>query len=275
MVHAADVDAVNVVPRGGDQRRQRVHVAHEQNPRPRVGLPFAEMPRHFGDGGEDDVDPRWHAHAIEILLPGAVAHLVVHQHDETDVERLAPTDHDLAVNETVVEPDQGQAHAAGMRIARDPASTARFAASAGGRSRWKTKSSSIARFTPVTTASSPRPRASRMALERQEPPGRSTNSTAGRPPTAVSIRSTSALGSHPSLLTDCRASATPEIVRTAPTSAAASSACDTMTPTVPAAAVSLIVLFEILPDLRPLLHLPDQPLVELAGDVHAAVAQQV
>src|SRR5512135_3062723 len=101
------------------------------------------------------------------------------------------------------------------------------------------------------------------------------NSTAGRPPIAASMRSESAFGSHPSLLTDCSASATPEIVRTAPTSAAASSAWETTTPIVGAAAVSLIVLFEILADLRPLLHLPDQPLVELAGDVHPAVAQQV
>src|SRR5439155_943221 len=83
-------------------------------------------------------------------------------------------------------------HDPGARIARLPASAARRAASSGGRSRWNTKSSSIARFTPVTSATSELPLASLMELVKQDPPGRSTNSTAGWPAIAAVSRAVSA-----------------------------------------------------------------------------------
>src|SRR5512146_3455295 len=128
----------------------------------------------------------------------------------------------------------------------------------------------MARFTPVTTAISLRSCARRMAPVRQEPPGRSTNNTEGTPPMAASMRAASARGSQPSWLTATSALSTPLIARTAVTSAAASSACETTAPR-----NSLIVLFEILPQRGPLVHLTDQTVVEVLCRVHAAVAQQV
>src|SRR5579884_365198 len=108
----------------------------------------------------------------------------------------------------------------------------------------------MARFTPVTTATSAWPLATRIAVVRHDPPGRSTNSTAGRPPIARASRSVSAPVSQPSFDTASSASATP--------------ACDTTTPRTG----SLIVLFEVLLQ-RPALGQPlEQPLVERARRVH-------
>src|SRR4029077_1406605 len=199
------------------------------------------------------------------------AHRVVHQHDESHVERFPPSDHDLAVDQAVVNAVQRDAHATGVRIARLPASAARRAASAGGSSRWNTKSSSIARFTPVTTATSDLPRASRTALVRHEPPGRSTNSTAGLVPIACVRRSASAPVSQPSFDTGMSASFTPVIAATAASSACATAACDTITPR----RGSLIVLLEIFLQLAALRHPLEQTVVERAGRIHAAVAEQV
>src|SRR5205809_3485423 len=106
---------------------------------------------------------------------------------------------------------------------------------------------------------------------RHDPPGRSTNSTAGFPPIAAVSRSVRARPSHPSLLTGTRASSTPAMAATAVTRDCATAACDT---TIPRSG-SLIVFLEILFHLGPLAHGADQPLVARRGRVHAAVADQV
>src|SRR3989454_5037046 len=175
------------------------------------------------------------------------------------------------MNETVVDPVERNGRAAGVRIALPPASAARRAASAGDRSRWNTKSSSMARFTPVTTATSVLPRASRIEVVRQEPPGRSTNSTAGRPSIASASRVVSAPESQPSLLTGTSASPMPVMAATAARSAWATAACDTITPR----SGSLIVLLEVLLQLALLGHAADEALVEGLGRIHSAVPQQV
>src|SRR5437879_13367363 len=128
------------------QRCDLGDVAREHDGRAWVGLPFGQSARRLRHRGEYDLDVRRDAHAVEVLLPRAVAYGVVHEHDEPQVERLAPADHDLPVNETVVDAVERNGHAAGVRIALPPASAARRAASAGDRSRWNTKASSIARF---------------------------------------------------------------------------------------------------------------------------------
>src|SRR5439155_807420 len=225
----------------------------------------------FGRGREHHIDVRRDAHAVEILLPFAGANRVVHHHDEADVERLSPAHDHLTVNQTVIDAVELDAHAAGVRIALLPASAARRAASSGGRSRWNTKSSSIARLTPVTTATFVLPLASRMELVRQEPPGRSTNSTAGCSAIAAVTRAVNAPESQPSLLTGTRASSTPVIAATAAFNACATAACETITPR----SGSLIVLLEVLLQLALLRHPLEQPLVEMLRRVLAAVAHQV
>src|SRR5213594_1758044 len=129
----------------------------------------------------------------------------------------------------------------------------------------------MARFTPVTTATSVFPRASRTELVRHEPPGRSTNSTAGFPAMAWLRRSASAPVSQPSFDTGISASFTPVIAATAASRAWATAACETMTPR----RGSLIVFLEILLELAALGETLEQPVVEGARRIHAAVAQQV
>src|SRR6267378_3672739 len=96
-----------------------------------------------------------------------------------------------------------------------------------------------------------------MEFVRQEPPGKSTNSTAGCDPAAWRSRSPSASLSQPSLLTG--------------TSAWAMAEWDTMTPR----SGSLIVFLEVLLRGAFFAHAPDQAVVEDMRRIHAAVAQQV
>src|SRR6185437_6675545 len=221
---------------------------------------------------EDRFHAGGHAHAVEVLLPVARPHLVVNQGDEAQPQRLAPPHHHLPVDEAVIHPHHRETHAGGIRMARPPASTARCAASAGGSSRWKTKSRSMARFTPVTTAM-PRPwsRAIRTAPARHEPPGRSTKTTAGPSPMASPMRAFSDPPSHPPLVTGTSAPATPEMVSVAPTSDCASPAWETTTPR----RVLLIVFLEIRADVPALPHCAHEPVVEFLGGVYAAISQEV
>src|SRR2546423_13743735 len=129
----------------------------------------------------------------------------------------------------------------------------------------------MARATPVPTASGDVTSGSRAELLGQEPPGRSSNRTAGWLSIARVRRSASAPVSHPSFDTGTSASFTPVIAATAASSAWATAACDTITPR----KGSLIVLLEILLQLAALGEPLEQPVVERAGRVHATVAQQV
>src|SRR6266566_2646873 len=128
-----------------------------------------------------------------------------------------------------------------------------------------------ARFTPVTTATSVLPRASRTELVRHEPPGRSTNRTAGLLSIAWLRRSARAPVSQPSFDTGTSASRTPVIAATAASRACATAAWETITPR----SGSLIVFLEILLELAALGEPLEQPVVERPRRIHAAVAQQV
>src|SRR5690349_21090173 len=269
-MQAANVHAAQAVAVAGERGDGR-DVPRDQDADAPIALPLGQAVARLRGGREHDFDLGRHAHAIELLLRLARADAVVHEHDELHVERLPPAHDDLAVDQSIVDAIQGDTHAAGVRIARLPASAARRAASAGERSRWNTKSSSIARFTPVTTATSARPRASRTELVRHDPPGRSTKSTAGRPSMARMSRSVSAPVSHPSFETGTRASFTPVIAATAVSNACATAACDTITPR----RGSLIVLLEILLQLAAVGKALDQTVVEGACRVHPAIAEQV
>src|SRR6185503_4965917 len=110
-----------------------------------------------------------------------------------------------------------------------------------------------------------------MEFVRHDPPGRSTNNTAGRSPTARRSRSPSASLSHPSLLIGTSAPSIPVMTVTAETSAWAIAAWDTITPR----SGSLIVLLEVLLHRAFFAHAADQPFVEVLRRIDAAVAQQV
>src|SRR3990172_1348072 len=110
-----------------------------------------------------------------------------------------------------------------------------------------------------------------MAAWRQLPPGRSTNTTAGRAPIASASRWPRTARLHPSLLTGSSAPRSPVISATASTSASASRACDT---TIPCNAL-LIVLGQVFAQLALFRHPLEQSGVERLGGVHPAVAQQM
>jgi len=117
------------------ERHGGVDVAHEQDPDTRVGLPIGQHVGGLLDGRKYHLDLRRHTHPVEILLPVAAPHFVIHEDDEGAIEGLAPSHDHLAVDETVVDPEERDAHAAVTRMALAPASAARRAASAGVTSR--------------------------------------------------------------------------------------------------------------------------------------------
>jgi hypothetical protein len=77
---------------------------------------------------------------------------------------------------------------ANARAASRPLPTTRRASSPGVMSRWKTKSRSMGRLTPVTTATSSAPRATFRPARAQLPLAMSTKTTAGVDPTASVTR---------------------------------------------------------------------------------------
>src|SRR5215212_1842750 len=100
------------------------------------------------DVGKENLHLRWNCHPIEILLPFTRGDEVVDKHHESRVERLAPADDDLSVNETVVDAVKVDAHQRPTTISEAfPRSAAARAASVGGTEVLNTKSSNVARLT--------------------------------------------------------------------------------------------------------------------------------
>jgi len=86
-----------------------------------------------GDIREQNLHFRRHAHAVEVLLPVACSDRIVHEHDESDIEWLAPADDDLAVYETIVDAVERDRHYSDSDVVIDalPFSAALRAAPAG------------------------------------------------------------------------------------------------------------------------------------------------
>ncbi len=241
---------------GSDHRRD---VGREHDSGPRIVAPCRCETRRLGHIREDQLDFGRHPHAIEILLPVAGSYLVIHQRDEPDVERASPPDDHLAMDQPVIDAMTTGPTSARYGSPRRPWSAARRAASSAEAPRWNTKSTSIGRLTPVTTGSSVCARLARIAAKKQEPLGRSTNTTAGPSPIAsVSRRSIDsriavAVGhrnqhaGHAADLLDGLDHGRGERRRARP-----------RRPVSP----SLIVFGQIFPDALLLLHPPDQPFVE-------------
>src|SRR3954462_3754026 len=270
VVNAAQVDAMNDLGAGGMQRGHGLEVSGEDQAALSVVLPFPQMRRCVGHTDESDLDLGIHGHPIELLLPVTGSHLIIDQDDEVDSQGAAPSDNYLAVDETVVDSAEHDRHQ-GILIDFSPAAMARVAASSGESVRWNTKSTSIARFTPVTTLTEGSPRSRFSTANEQEPLARSTNTTAGRPRRAASTRSSSVSRSQPVFDTGTSAPGIPLICSAACTSAPAREPWQTTTPS----SSSLIVLLEVLPDSALLLHSLDQAGVEGRGDVHPGIAQQL
>ena len=107
----APVGLLNESPHGAD-------VAHQHDACLRTLLELGEMRGGIRDGVELHGHLRGDAHAVELLLPFAGGDLVIDQHEEAEFERLSPSDHDLPVNESIVDAIQRDGH--GFRRRRRP-----------------------------------------------------------------------------------------------------------------------------------------------------------
>src|SRR4029077_12575180 len=220
VMESAEVDRVHHRSGGGGERGNGREVAGEQEKPGGRCLPRWELGRGLGEGGEAQLDLRRHGHAVQLLLPPARRDLIVHQDHQLDPERAPPSHDDLAVDQAIVHPVDEDGHQ-GTLIARSPAAAARLAAASGVCDRWNTKSTSIARFTPVTTFTLERSRSRASTAIRHDPAAMSTNTTESRSPTASRIRASSAPRSQPLFETGLRTPRTPVICSAASTSALA------------------------------------------------------
>ena len=114
----------------GQQPGHRLDLAGEDEDRHRARLPLGQPPPRLLHVHELDLELRGHRHPVEVLLPPAGGHVVVHQHDVADPEGAGPPQHHLSVDEPVVDAAESDGHQ-GVRMARSPVATARAAASAG------------------------------------------------------------------------------------------------------------------------------------------------
>src|SRR5207237_2636643 len=126
-------------------------VASQDKPGSRITGVF----RVIADGGCDVDEANLHVrrdcHSIKLFLPVAGGDQIVDKNEQANVERLTPTDDNLAMNEAVIDAVKADAHQRPTTISDAfPRSAAARAASVGGTSVLNTKSSRVARFTPLT-----------------------------------------------------------------------------------------------------------------------------
>src|SRR5688500_7930075 len=154
-------------------------------------------------------------------------------------------------------------------------STDPAAATAGSSSSCITNSRSAARFTPVTSTISSRPRIARRAASVQLPPGRSVK-IARMPPRSMRSRSSASMSSPPSpvLLRGSSRLPRPVIRSTADRRPAESSPWPATSARAASGVPLLIVLHQVLAHVGLATHLRDQSIVEPFRRIDAAVAQQ-
>src|SRR3982750_3105092 len=169
VMDAADVDLANATMH--HELAHRGDVAREEDARPRIEAIVVQEGRRLGGGVEAEVHLGGHAHPIELTLPITRCDGIVDEHDEPDVERLPPADHDLAVNQAVIDPVEHEGHAGAPEIemAARARSTAPRAASCASSALDMTKPSSMGRLVPDTSATSGISRSRRRAAMVQLP----------------------------------------------------------------------------------------------------------
>ena len=127
-------------------------------------------------------------------------------------------------------------------IAARPFSTSRVASSSSGASRWKTKSSSMGRFTPHTTTRRSESRHHESAAIPQLPACRSTKTTARSSPAISSSSLRSCPGLFPSFDSALSPLAdSPAIRRAADTNPSAMAPCATTTPIAPDESLKILL----------------------------------
>src|SRR4051812_29627700 len=152
VMDAAEVDASNCFYAVDEPRHAR-DVPCDQNAGPRI----ASVARMIADGrrdiGEVDVHLRRNGHAVQLLLPVTRSDDVVDENEKASVERLAPADNNLSVNQPIVDPVQIDSHQVRSTTINEafPLAAAERAASIGDASVLNTKSRSVARLTPLTS----------------------------------------------------------------------------------------------------------------------------
>src|SRR3954467_803524 len=234
------------------------------------------------DVGEQNLHFRRNGHSVELLLPVAGRDEIVDQHQKPRVERLPPPDNYLSVNQAVVDAIEVDPHQRPTTISDAfPRSAAARAASVGGTEVLKTKSSSVARFTPLTRIRPGSALTMRRAAIVALPAGRSVKIT--RAPVRASwsrIEASMSSGVIPIIDSTISLSAIPQIWPTAETRPPAKSPCPTTIARGFCGALSFasfMVFLEVLADIvrRRRLHAADEALVECFSGVDARVSQKM
>src|SRR5581483_6010018 len=124
MMDATEVDGTNRLRQLVDELTHRVDVAREQDAVALIARESGEVLCGRGDAFEEHIHGGRHAHAIELLLPVTRRDLIIDEHDEPQVERLAPPHDDLAVDAAIIDAKQINGHQATPRW-REPRALSR------------------------------------------------------------------------------------------------------------------------------------------------------
>src|ERR1035437_1784289 len=108
MVDAAEIDAADRL-HAIDEAVHAGDVAGDEKSGAWVGRVPRVIPDRAGDVGKVDLHLGRNGHSIELFLPVTRCDQVIDENQKANIERLAPTDDDLAVNETVVD-DRSEEH---------------------------------------------------------------------------------------------------------------------------------------------------------------------
>src|SRR5690606_45384 len=84
-VDASEVDLLAVQPTIRSDPLERFQIPDEHDGAPPVLTPALVVPASFLDGGEDGFHGRRYAQAVQLLLPGAGAEIIVHDDDPIHV----------------------------------------------------------------------------------------------------------------------------------------------------------------------------------------------
>ena len=102
MMNAAEIDVRNAAII--DESAHRFDVTRQQDAIPRVVTVAGQRGNRVTDVQEVHIHLRRNSHPIQLLLPLACRDSVIDENNELNVQRLSPADHDLAMNQPIIDP---------------------------------------------------------------------------------------------------------------------------------------------------------------------------
>ncbi len=110
VVNATDVDRSDLDGGCSREVEHRFDSASEDHAGAAVVGVLLHSGCRFTRGCEINVHAWWHAHPVEFLLPFRFRDHVIDEYDESEIERLPPSYHDLTMDQPVIDSEKSYGH---------------------------------------------------------------------------------------------------------------------------------------------------------------------